>query len=142
MNITFDITPPLRRAKPISLTALIDVVFILLMFFMLTSSFNQWQTLDLLTPSEHSQAELAAPPVVIIYKNEMGLLTDTLQRPIKLSQIQAKLNLKNDKDPVIISAVNDVPISRLVTHYEQLKKLGIKNLQIGQSIKQPKQRGK
>lgn len=36
-----------RRAKPISLTALIDVVFILLMFFMLTSSFSRWNSIPL-----------------------------------------------------------------------------------------------
>ena len=35
---------PPRPRKAISLTALIDVVFILLMFFMLTSSFTQWNS--------------------------------------------------------------------------------------------------
>lgn len=35
---------PARPRKAISLTALIDVVFILLMFFMLTSSFTQWNS--------------------------------------------------------------------------------------------------
>lgn len=34
------------RRRSIGLTALIDVVFILLMFFMLTSSFNRWQAVD------------------------------------------------------------------------------------------------
>lgn len=35
---------PPRPRKAISLTALIDVVFILLMFFMLTSSFTKWNS--------------------------------------------------------------------------------------------------
>lgn len=35
------------RRRLISLTPLIDVVFILLVFFMLASSFSQWRTVDL-----------------------------------------------------------------------------------------------
>lgn len=37
----------MRRRAVISLTPLIDVVFILLVFFMLASSFMEWRTLDL-----------------------------------------------------------------------------------------------
>ncbi|SIS42328.1 ExbD/TolR family protein [Neptunomonas antarctica] len=38
---------PVRRRQAISLTPLIDVVFILLLFFMLSSSFMQWRQIDL-----------------------------------------------------------------------------------------------
>ncbi|SFF83115.1 ExbD/TolR family protein [Neptunomonas qingdaonensis] len=38
---------PVRRRQAISLTPLIDVVFILLLFFMLSSSFMQWRQVDL-----------------------------------------------------------------------------------------------
>ncbi|MBK6278385.1 MAG: biopolymer transporter ExbD [Gammaproteobacteria bacterium] len=37
--------PPCPRSR-ISLTALIDVVFILLLFFMLTTQFTRWRSLD------------------------------------------------------------------------------------------------
>ncbi|WP_438971481.1 ExbD/TolR family protein [Methylophaga sp.] len=42
--------PVHRRA--ISLTPLIDVVFILLLFFMLSSTFIQWRQIDISAPSE------------------------------------------------------------------------------------------
>lgn len=42
--------PVHRRA--ISLTPLIDVVFILLLFFMLSSTFTQWRQIDISAPSE------------------------------------------------------------------------------------------
>lgn len=52
-----------RRHRAISLTALIDVVFILLLFFMLTSTFTRWKAIDLEAPqaSVHlrSQSEVA-----------------------------------------------------------------------------------
>ena len=38
---------PVRRRQAISLTPLIDVVFILLLFFMLSSTFMQWRQVDL-----------------------------------------------------------------------------------------------
>lgn len=58
---------PLRRRQGISLTPLIDVVFILLLFFMLSSSFMQWRQVDLSaaqasndTPSEVHRLHLTS----------------------------------------------------------------------------------
>lgn len=42
---------PLRRRGMASLTPLIDVVFLLLIFFMLTTSFLQTQSLAVVTPA-------------------------------------------------------------------------------------------
>lgn len=39
--------PPVRRRSLVSITPLVDVVFILLFFFMLASSFDRWQAIDL-----------------------------------------------------------------------------------------------
>lgn len=123
-----------RRARPISLTALIDVVFILLMFFMLTSSFSQWQMLDLLVPTSSEQAEHDAPPVLIVYENEFALLTDTIKRPIALKHVMSELNDADLKPSLVISGEGSVTLGRLLGVYEQLQTLGFKDLQIGQSV--------
>ncbi len=47
-----------RRRKVISLTPLIDVVFILLLFFMLSSSFIHWRQLNLASSGSESEQEL------------------------------------------------------------------------------------
>lgn len=44
-------TPNRRRGRTISLTPLIDVVFILLLFFMLASSFRDWRGIALEAPA-------------------------------------------------------------------------------------------
>ena len=49
MADTFDV--PVRRRRMTSLTPLIDVVFQLLIFFMLTTSFLQTQALSVVTPA-------------------------------------------------------------------------------------------
>lgn len=38
---------PRARRKPVGLTSLIDVIFLLLLFFMLASSFTRYQSLDI-----------------------------------------------------------------------------------------------
>ena len=123
-----------RRARPISLTALIDVVFILLMFFMLTSSFSQWQMLDLLVPTSNEQAEHDAPPVLIVYENEFALLTDTIKRPIALKHVMSELTDADLKPSLVISGEGSVTLGRLLGVYQQLQTLGFNDLQIGQSV--------
>jgi biopolymer transport protein ExbD len=123
-----------RRAKPISLTALIDVVFILLMFFMLTSSFSQWKAINLLTPSVNSQAENDAPPVVIIYVQDIGLLTDVLKRPIELLRIKHALPVSDSSLPIIVSAENSVSVQRFIDVHEKLKALGFSQIKVGPAI--------
>lgn len=131
---TISLATSSRRAKPISLTALIDVVFILLMFFMLTSSFSQWQAVELKTPNANSQVKNDTPPVVIIYENDLGLLTDTLQRPILLAEIKPALKRSDVSLPIILSGEKSVSVQRLVNHYEALKTLGFRHIQIGATI--------
>lgn len=50
-----------RRA--ISLTPLIDVVFILLLFFMLSSTFIQWRQIDVSAPSE-AEADIKTQRII------------------------------------------------------------------------------
>lgn len=49
-SLHLDTKPPRRRSL-ISLTPLIDVVFILLVFFMLASSFLHWRSIELTPPA-------------------------------------------------------------------------------------------
>jgi biopolymer transport protein ExbD len=66
-----DLTSGARRAR-ISITPLIDVVFILLLFFMLSSSFMQWRQLDLPMPTAGSASD--APVVRIRLLNNAGAI--------------------------------------------------------------------
>lgn len=60
---------PARSRRRISLTPLIDVVFILLMFFMLTASFNQWRALPLLAPVAGEPAVDNKPRQLVLADN-------------------------------------------------------------------------
>lgn len=63
--------PVHRRA--ISLTPLIDVVFILLLFFMLSSTFIQWRQIDVSAPTESSSDTKTQR--VLTLKSDQGLFS-------------------------------------------------------------------
>lgn len=61
-------SPSRRRRSPISLTPLIDVVFILLVFFLLASTFLDWRSLSLDT----SAASAATPSRDAVFVIRVG----------------------------------------------------------------------
>lgn len=63
---------PRRRRPMISLTPLIDVVFILLIFFMLASSFLDWRAIDLNAPGR-TGAGSAVDGAVLVEVRKDGL---------------------------------------------------------------------
>ncbi|MGE0483222.1 MAG: ExbD/TolR family protein [Gammaproteobacteria bacterium] len=67
-----DFTP---RRSTIGLTALIDVVFILLMFFMLSSSFVRWHAVDLAVPAAAATPRDAPPPLQLVLAADGALAT-------------------------------------------------------------------
>ena len=65
---------PVRRRGMASLTPLIDVVFLLLIFFMLTTSFLQTQSLAVVTPAPSADALPKDARVVEIWLMSDGTL--------------------------------------------------------------------
>lgn len=65
---------PRPRRPVMSLTPLIDVVFILLLFFMLASSFDEWSTLPLAVPDEGQTIAADDSPRLVIALDASGAL--------------------------------------------------------------------
>lgn len=64
MKAHMHIDAPIQRARRLSLTSLIDVIFLLLLFFMLTSTFTRFAELDL-AAVEPGAGVSAAPQIII-----------------------------------------------------------------------------
>ncbi|MEL7528592.1 MAG: biopolymer transporter ExbD [Pseudomonadota bacterium] len=60
---------PRTKRRPVGLTSLIDVIFLLLLFFMLASSFTRYQTLDVSSGGEGGGAEVK-PAFLRIHNSE------------------------------------------------------------------------
>src|SRR5690606_37876251 len=54
-----------RRRRPLSLTSLIDVIFLLLLFFMLSSTFSRFSEIELQGGRAGASASAAAPGILV-----------------------------------------------------------------------------
>ncbi len=68
------------KSRRISLTALIDVVFILLLFFMLTTSFQRWKQLELTVGSAAGSAPSKQKNIVVLLTTQAGLIVSGKQQ--------------------------------------------------------------
>ncbi len=78
----------IRHRRPlVSLTPLVDVVFILLVFFMLASSFSDQRAVGLMTPAIAESARTSKTVLLRVKRN--GSL-DLNGEPITVNQLQAR----------------------------------------------------
>ncbi len=124
---------PPRRRLVISLTALIDVVFILLMFFMLTSSFVKVRSLEMQAPVASDSQETPEPELLLI--NSSGAISrfggEQLASHYQQLDAQALAQLEPGKAIVLVPAAS-VSVQALVTTLESLKAAGF-NASLGDS---------
>ena len=113
----------------ISLTSLIDVVFILLVFFMLTSSFVRWNYIELGTRSQGAQEPLLAEQSLIHVGFNQAYLLDN--KPLSLALIKAQVVAaikKDPKHPILIQPVDDLPLGELVLVLDEIGKVAASNI--------------
>lgn len=120
------------RKKKIGLTALIDVVFILLLFFMLTSSFNQWKAVDLQAPVS-TELKATQPPLLVVLKQDMTarfvgqpLIADNI---LQLSEAQTHPFDKTQ--PLVLIPESEVTVQTIVSTLEHLQALGWQRTSLG-----------
>ena len=124
-----------RSAEPlaVNLTPLIDVVFLLLIFFMVSTSFTQKQSLSVNLPHANNTETKAEPKQLIITVGKDGhyavngkVLIDTAPKTLKLSIMELS---DNDASlPVMISADEKAPWQSVITVMDIAGQLGMLNL--------------
>lgn len=86
------IESPLRRRRPLSLTSLIDVIFLLLLFFMLSSTFTRFGEVAI-TGGRATASAAGAPDVMIRLSDDgwsvNGLPFDEAAAVAELSRLKA-----------------------------------------------------
>lgn len=144
-----------RTKKSISLTALIDVVFILLMFFMLTSTFIKWHKVELQTAvagdeviNEQDQPE---PQLIIIRESikanikqsavnqdkKFSLLSSTLTNGKHEQSFTNLTELITQLDPAVATVIlpePNVEVQTIINSLMQLKKANLINITLGNTL--------
>ena len=122
-------TPARRRA--ISLTPLIDVVFILLLFFMLSSTFTQWRQLDLAVPGTGAATPATQHQVQLLSDSGRfrldGIEFDVHDRPALSAHIS-----QQHQDLYVISAAPELSTQSMVRLLDALKSAGARQLSLAQ----------
>jgi len=121
---------PRRRSAAISLTPLIDVVFILLVFFMLASSFLQWRAIELETPAQAGpSAGMTGALLVEVRASNLRLGGQRLGRAALAERVRARLETKPEQR-VIVKPAAGVPMQRTVDIVDRLTGVGVRNLSL------------
>ena len=119
-----------KKYIEINVAPLIDIVFLLLIFFMLTSEFTDFKTIDMISPNQSSISIQKNDLPIIINLSENGLVEiDKIEIKLEdLSEtIQMKLmNSKNKK--IVISTLNETKINNLIIVVDTIRSLGIENI--------------
>ena len=117
-------TPGPRRF-PVGLTALVDVVFILLVFFMLTSSFLEWRAIELKLPAKAAAGAPDEPSLVVSISDDGALRLDGER--IADADLGARLGRHLAGDParsVVVRAAGRVPLQRTIEVLEAVSDAG------------------
>ena len=119
--------PPRPRSR-ISLTALIDVVFILLLFFMLTTQFTRWRSLDV--PLAQEAAEPADEEPLRVALDAAGWLTAGEARIAPGSSCAAEAGslLGGSTAPVVLRPAADARVQPIMDALDCLRAAGAAEL--------------
>ena len=124
------LNPPKRKVG-ISLTPLIDVVFILLLFFMLTSQFIEWRSLDLSIGGTASSLPIdqERPVRLLVLNDEAGFVCSGSK--FETLTHESLNRCGNTLQPVIIDMEPKVTTQAAITTIESLKALGFAQVGMG-----------
>lgn len=122
-----------RRRKPINLnlTSLIDVLFILIIFFMLTTSFMRIESLELILPSAAGPAS-ADSDIIHLYisaDGDMSLGKRSVDKEA-LRETLSKMFTKDSETKVMLLTADGVSLQQLVDVMDQVYLSGGKSLMV------------
>lgn len=117
-----------RRRSVISLTPLIDVVFILLVFFMLASSFLDWRSIELTPPSSAGAGQSMTGAMLLEVRPDGIRLAGRL---LTLGEVDERLGQRLKEAPeqrVLIKPAPGVALQAAVELLDRLSAIGVTDL--------------
>jgi len=129
MQLEFNRRPQRRL---ISLTPLIDVVFILLLFFMLASSFQQWRSMSINAPAKGvaKPSEQRALLLQVRVGGKLELDGEPLSAEALATRLQDYL-AANPEQAVVVQPDPEVGLQTLVEVFDRLAAAGVRELTLG-----------
>ncbi|WP_176492940.1 biopolymer transporter ExbD [Cobetia sp. 5-25-4-2] len=120
-----------RESVEVNLTPLIDVVFLLLIFFMVSTTFDSRRALDLILPqSSQASAVEQAPLIMTIGAKGDFTLGDTSLTESALGAALARHRDQADRFGLILEADGRTPHAKVVKALDAAAEVGITRVRI------------
>ncbi len=118
-----------KNILAIDLTPLIDVVFLLLIFFMVTTTFNKYGQLEIDVPTSNVTDEKKTVPLeIVIDKNEQYfIIKDGQTLPLDINNLTTVLNGAKE---VSVTGDKNLKYQVIMDTITKIKKQGVENLGI------------
>lgn len=118
----------------LDIAPLIDVVFLLLIFFMLTSNFITQEGIKVNLPHAVSSKPLIGGDFVIFISDEDSVVVN--DKDISLEELNSKLSIAaKDKTPILIKADKRASLGKVVEIWDLCRDAGITNINIATARK-------
>ena len=120
----------------INITPMLDIVFIMLIFFIVTTSFVKEQGLEVSRPSNAPPKEVKKDKGPIVVKIDSSSLISAKGRVLEPGAVQA--NLEREKaekpdSPLIVAAHPEADTEALVTILDAARAVGIESVNVATS---------
>ncbi|MBD3275311.1 MAG: biopolymer transporter ExbD [Candidatus Marinimicrobia bacterium] len=113
-------------------TALPDIVFLLLIFFLVTTTIDMDKGLSLVLPAQGEQTEVNKKNISNLLVNATGqILLD--EEPVPLSDLQARIEQKiaqNDNLIISVQTASQTKYSRYIDVLDEVKQAGASRISI------------
>ncbi len=117
---------PRRRRNLVSLTPLIDVVFILLVFFMLATSFLDWRSIAMDLPGQGG--EVSGEPTALVVRIGADAAVQLDGAPLEgLEELEQAVSSALQQEPdrlVIVRPADSVRLQQITRVVERLQSAG------------------
>ena len=116
----------------INITPLIDIVFLLLVFFMLATSFIQKSTIEVNLSSEKTIEVDNKKNNVVLILNKKGLIYLN-NKLINISNIKNEISnivKKNPKYNILIKSHKKIPVQKVIRLIEEVRLAGTDNIKL------------
>lgn len=115
----------------LNLTPLIDVLFVLLIFFMVTTTFVKEMGLDINRPSAASATKASSKVIRVYVDKDSAIYIDN--QLVQLWAMQSKLrDLLRDssESSVLVIADNTIPVDVLINVVDECRMSGVKDVAV------------
>ncbi|WP_345987406.1 biopolymer transporter ExbD [Sulfurimonas sp. HSL1-2] len=117
--------------QAVDISPLIDMVFILLIFFMVSTTFVKDMKLDLERPGASSASRASSKVIKVYLDNQAQAYVDN--QPIKVWALQSKLRdlLRTSTEKSVLVVTDDtIPVEKLIEVVDQCRMSGAKDVAV------------